>query len=234
MNAKAVVLATARTPFGRLGGALASLSAPTLGGEAIRAAVERAGIDPADVEHLVMGNVVQGGVGQAPARQALFKAGLAKTTTYETINKVCASGMIAIVHGARLLADEGAEVVVAGGMESMSNAPYALLGARSGYRFGNGELIDLMIYDGLLDPFSGLTMASAQSRVNADLGITRAVQDEFACRSHRRAAEATEAGYFKEEVVALRVATKAKGKLVAGHAPASAGHRVPVAAGAAG
>src|SRR5271155_2129930 len=151
MKAKTVVLSTARTPFGRLGGALVALSATTLGGEAIRAAVERSGLDPADVEHAIMGNVIQGGVGQAPARQAMFKAGLSKSTTFETINKVCASGLISIVHAARLINDDSRSVAVAGGMESMSNAPYALPGARFGYRFGDGALLDLMNYDALLD-----------------------------------------------------------------------------------
>jgi acetyl-CoA C-acetyltransferase len=234
MKSKTVVLATARTPFGRLGGALSSLHATTLGGEAIRAAVERSRLDPAEVEHVIMGEVLQGGAGQAPARQALYKAGLAKTTTFETINRVCASGMIAVVHGARLVNDDGAAVVVAGGMESMSNAPYALPNARFGYRFGDGVLVDLMNYDGLLDPFSGLTMASAQAKVNADLGITREVQDEFAYNSQQRAAAATEQGLFKEEIVALKVATKAKGKLVVDQVPVQARARVPVHAGANG
>src|SRR5579883_2711527 len=119
MNGKAVVLSATRTPFGRLGGGLASLPATTLGAEAIRTALERAKVDRADVEHVIMGQVLQGGAGQAPARQASYKAGLAKTVTFETINKVCASGMIAIVHGARLINDDAASVVVAGGMESM-------------------------------------------------------------------------------------------------------------------
>src|SRR6202140_1035800 len=171
MKSKTVILATARTPFGRLGGALSGLAPTTLGGEVIRAAVERSGLDPATIEHVVMGEVLQGGAGQAPARQALYKAGLAKTTTFETINKVCASGMIAVVHGARLIDDGDASVVVAGGMESMSNAPYAALSARFGYRFGDGILVDLMNYDALVDPWSRMTMAQAQSKVNADLKI---------------------------------------------------------------
>ena len=179
MKSKTVIIATARTPFGRLGGALSGLAPTTLGGEAIRAAVERSGLDPAEVEHVVMGEVLQGGAGQAPARQALYKAGLAKTTTFETVNKVCASGMIAVVFGARMINEDGAQVVVAGGMESMSNAPYALLNARTGYRFGDGALIDLMTYDGLLDPFSGLSMASAQARVSlaAATLISRAMEE---------------------------------------------------------
>ena len=232
MNSKTVVLSTARTPFGKLGGALVSLSATTLGGEAIRAAVARAGIDPSDIEHVIMGNVIQGGNGQAPARQAMFKAGLAKTTTFETTNKVCASGLVAILQAARLINDDSKQVVVGGGMESMSNAPYALPNARFGYRFGDGVLVDLMNYDALLDPFSGWTMAQAQTRVNADLGITREVQDEFAYLSHERAAKATADGRLAEEIVPLRIATKAKGKLVVDALPEPARARVPVHAGA--
>jgi acetyl-CoA C-acetyltransferase len=231
---KAVIVSTARTPFGRLGGALGSLSATTLGGEAIRAAVERSGIDPSELEHVIMGNVIQAATGQAPARQAMFKAGLAKTTTYETINKVCASGLISIAQLARLIALGAKNTGVAGGMESMSNAPYAMANARFGYRFGDGALLDLMNYDALLDPFSGWTMAQAQTRVNADLGITRDVQDEFAAFSHQRAAEASTDGRFAAEITPLRVATKAKGKLVLDKLPEPARARVPVHAGAGG
>jgi len=231
MQSNAVVLATARTPFGKLGGALASLAATTLGGEAIRAALERSTLDPAEVEHVIMGMVLQGGAGQAPARQAAYNAGLARTITFETINKVCASGMIAIVHGARLIGDDDAAVVVAGGMESMSNAPYAALSARFGYRFGDGALVDLMNYDGLVDPWSKMTMAQAQSKVNADLGITRDVQDAFAYRSHARATAATADGTLGGEIVPLKVATKAKGKLVVDKLPVPARSRVPVHAG---
>jgi acetyl-CoA C-acetyltransferase len=156
---------------------------------------------------------------------------LAKTITFETINKVCASGMIAIVHGARLIDDGEASVVVAGGMESMSNAPYAALSARFGYRFGDGVLVDLMNYDALVDPWSRMTMAQAQSKVNADLKITREVQDEFAFNSHARAAKATADGTLSGEIVALKVATKAKGKLVVDEIPAQTRARVPVHAG---
>jgi acetyl-CoA C-acetyltransferase len=234
MHSKTVVLATARTPFGRLGGALASLAATTLGGEAIRAAVERSKIDSSEVEHVIMGQVLQGGAGQAPARQAAYSAGLAKTITFETINKVCASGMIAIVFGSRMINDDDAQVVVAGGMESMSNAPYAALQARFGYRFGDGALVDLMSYDGLIDPWSKLAMAAAQAKVNADLKITRDVQDEFAYYSQSRAAKATADGLFASEIVPLRIATKAKGKLVVDQLPVQARPRVPVHAGSNG
>ena len=230
MPSKTVVIGTARTPFGKLGGALASLSATTLGGEAIRAAVARAKIDPSEIDHVIMGNVIQGGNGQAPARQAMFKAGLAKTTTFETVNKVCASGLVAVAQAARLIDAEVKTVAVAGGMESMSQAPYAALQARFGYRFGDGALVDLMVFDALLDPFSGWTMAQAQARANADLGITRAVQDEFAALSHARAAAATADGTLAAEIVPLRVATKAKGKLVVDAVPEIACARVPATA----
>ena len=227
-----VVLSTARTPFGRLGGALASLSATTLGGDAIRNALARAGIDPAEVEHVIMGQVLQGGAGQAPARQAAFKAGLAKTTTAETINKVCASGMVAVAHAARLINANEHDVVIAGGMESMSNAPYLLAGARFGYRFGNSELIDEMVHDGLLDYYFDEAMASQGARVAAELGVTRAVQDAFAYQSHARAHAAHEAGHFAAEIAPIRVATKAKGKIVVDALPIPARERVPVPAGA--
>ncbi len=231
MLGSTVILATARTPFGKFGGALASLSATTLGGEAIRVAVLRAGIDPSDVDHVVMGNVIQAANGQAPARQALFKAGLAKTTTFETANKVCASGMIAVVAAARLIEAGEKRVAIGGGMESMSNAPYALPNARFGYRFGDGTLVDLMTFDALLDPFSGWTMAQAQTRVNADLGITREVQDAFAFRSHERASRAAADGRLADEIAPLRIATKAKGKLVADVPVDLAAPRIPTLAG---
>jgi acetyl-CoA C-acetyltransferase len=228
-----VVLSTARTPFGRLGGALASLSATTLGGDAIRNALARAGIDPAEVEHVIMGQVLQAGAGQAPARQAAFKAGLAKTTTAETVNKVCASGMVAVAHAARLINASEHEVVIAGGMESMSNAPYLLAGARFGYRFGNNEVIDEMLQDGLLDYYFDEAMASQGARVAAELGVTRAVQDEFAYQSHARAHAAHEAGRFAAEIAPIRVATKAKGKIVVDALPIPARERVPVPTGGA-
>ncbi|HEY5348546.1 MAG TPA: beta-ketoacyl synthase N-terminal-like domain-containing protein [Candidatus Lustribacter sp.] len=228
-----VVLATARTPFGRLGGALAALTATTLGGDAIRNAVARAGIDPAEIEHVIMGQVLQAGAGQAPARQAAFKAGLAKTTTAETINKVCASGMVAVAYAARLIAANEHDVVVAGGMESMSNAPYLLANARFGYRYGNDTLIDEMVQDGLLDYYFDEAMAAQSARVAAELGVTRAVQDQFAYQSHVRAHAAHEAGHFAAEIAPIRVATKAKGKIVVDALPVPARERVPVPAGSA-
>jgi acetyl-CoA C-acetyltransferase len=234
MRSNTVVLATARTPFGRLGGALSSLTATSLGGAAIAAAIDRSGVDPSDVDHVSMGQVLQGGVGQAPARQASFKAGLAKTVTSDTVNKVCASGMLAVVNAARMIDDDDAALVVAGGMESMSNAAYALLQARSGYRFGDGTLFDLMIHDGLWDYFFDATMASQSSKVAAELGLSRELQDEFALRSHQRASEATAKGWLAEEIVSLRVATKPKGKLLVDKLPAAVRARIPVFAGGGG
>ena len=176
-----------------------------------------------------MGQVLQAGAGQAPARQAAFKAGLAKTTTAETINKVCASGMVAVAHAARAINAGDHEVVVAGGMESMSNAPYLLANARFGYRFGNGELIDEMVHDGLLDAYFDAAMASQSARVAAELGVSRAVQDEFAYQSHARAHAAHEAGSFAAEIAPIRVATRDKGKIVVDALPIPARERVPVA-----
>ncbi|HKU68452.1 MAG TPA: thiolase family protein [Candidatus Baltobacteraceae bacterium] len=230
-NSKAVVLSTARTPFGRLGGTLAPLEATTLGAAAVLAAIERSGIDPSELEHIVMGQVLQAGAGQNPARQVGFKSGLAKTVTAETINKVCASGMLAVVNAARLLNDGSNDLVVAGGMESMSNAPYILKEARSGYRFGDGRLIDAMIHDGLWDYYFPMTMATQGSKVANELKLSREDQDRFAYESHRRANEAQNGGKFAGEIVAVRVASKAKGKIVVDKLPEPARARVPVAAG---
>ena len=231
MNSKAVVLAMARTPFGRLGGTLSPLEATTLGSAAVVAAIERSGVDPAEIEHLIMGQVLQAGAGQNPARQVGFKSGLAKTVTAETINKVCASGMLAVVNAARLLNEGSNELVVAGGMESMSNAPYILKEARTGYRFGDGRLIDAMIHDGLWDYYFPMTMATQGSKVAGELGLSREEQDRFAYESHRRATEAQNSGKLAAEIVPVRVASKAKGKIVVDKLPEPARARVPVAAG---
>ncbi len=230
-GSKAVVLATARTPFGRLGGGLSSLEATTLGAVAAHAGVERSRIDAANVEHIIMGQVLQAGAGQNPARQVGFKSGLAKTVTAETINKVCASGMIAIVNAARLVNDGSNNVVIAGGMESMSNAPYLLAEARSGYRFGDGRLIDAMIHDGLWDYYFPMTMAAQGSKVASELGVSREEQDRFGYESHRRATLAQQSGKFSDEMVPVRVAAKMKGKVVVDKLPEPARARVPVAAG---
>jgi acetyl-CoA C-acetyltransferase len=232
MESNAVILSTARTPFGKLGGALSSLDATTLGAAALVAALERSGIDPSDVEHIVFGEVLQAGVGQNPARQVLFKSGLAKTVTAETLNKVCASGLLSVASAMRLINGGDARVVGAGGMESMSNAPYLLKDARNGYRFGDGKLIDAMIHDGLWDQYFPMTMATQGSIVANELELTRESQDRFAYESHRRAHAAHEGGNRANEIVPLRVAVKAKGKLVVDSMPQLGKTRVPAAVGA--
>ena len=231
MQSNAVILGTARTPFGRLGGALSSIPATSLGAAALVGAIERAGVDVADIEHVIMGQVLQAGVGQAPARQASFKAGFAKTTTSETVNKVCASGLLAVVNAARLINDGSNALVAAGGMESMSNAPYLLQQARTGYRFGDGRLIDEMIYDGLWDYYFEMTMAAQGAKVAHEFEISREDQDRFAYESHRRGLAAYESGAMKDEVLPLKVASKLKGKFVIEKMPAQARARIPALAG---
>ncbi|MSO58205.1 MAG: acetyl-CoA C-acetyltransferase [Thermoleophilia bacterium] len=196
-----VIVAAVRTPFGRLGGGLASHSAVALGGIAIRAALERAGVEPAEVGYVVMGQVLQAGAGQAPARQAAIAAGLPKEVPAETINKVCASSLRAVALAELLVRAGRHDVVVAGGMESMSNAPYLLPKARFGYRLGNGEVIDHMVFDGLTSSFDGLHMVQQASGVARALGIARSEQDRWAARSHERAAAAQDAGRFTDELV---------------------------------
>jgi acetyl-CoA C-acetyltransferase len=232
-NSKTVVLSMARTPFGKLGGGLAPLDATTLGAIALAGAIERAKIDPSEIEHAIFGEVLQAGVGQNPARQVIFKAGLAKTVTADTVNKVCASGMLAVVNAMRSI-DAGANAVVAaGGMESMSNAPYLLRDARWGYRFGDGAVVDAMIYDGLWDQYFPMTMSSQGTKVAAEMGLTREEQDRFALESHRRAAATHGKGHFAEEIVPVKVATKAKGKVVLDRLPRQGNVRVPAAVGGA-
>ncbi|MGB6985169.1 MAG: thiolase family protein [Candidatus Aquilonibacter sp.] len=233
MESQTVVLSLARTPFGKLNGALASLDATTLGAAALVGALQRAGIDPSDVEHVTYGEVLQAGVGQNPARQVLFKSGLAKTVTAETLNKVCASGMLAVATAMRLINTGANRVVAAGGMESMSNAPYLLKDARRGYRYGDGTLVDEMIYDGLWDQYFPMTMATQGGIVANELGLTREEQDRFAYESHRRAHATHASGNFDDEIVPIRVATKAKGKIVVDALPQRGSVRVPTTVGAA-
>ncbi len=200
---RSVVLAAVRTPFGRLGGGLAGYQATELGAIAIRAGLDRAGIDPAEVGYVVMGQVLQAGAGQAPARQAAIGAGIPKEVPADTINKVCASSVRAIELADLMIRAGQHDVVVTGGMESMSNAPYLLRQARFGYKLGNGELIDHMVFDGLTSTFDGDHMVVQASRVSRELGITREAQDEWAARSHERAAAAEDAGRLAEEIVAV-------------------------------
>jgi len=198
---QAVIASAVRTPFGRVGGGLASVPATELGAIAIRAALERAGIAGEEVGYVVMGQVLQAGVGQAPARQAAVGAGIPKEVPADTINKVCASSIRAIEIAELMIAAGRHDVVVTGGMESMSCAPYLLPKGRFGYRLGNGEVLDHMVFDGLTSTFDGLHMVQQASAVSRELGISREEQDAWAHRSHHRAAAAQDAGRFADEIV---------------------------------
>ena len=201
--AHAVIVSAVRTPFGRLGGGLADLPATELGAIAIRAGLERAKVDPEEVGYVVMGQVLQAGAGQAPARQAAVAAGIPKEVPSDTINKVCASSIRALEIAELMIAADRHDVVVTGGMESMSRAPYLLPKARFGYRMGNGEVLDHMVFDGLTSTFDGAHMIQQASAVSRELGISREDQDAWAARSHERAAAAQDAGRFDEEIVAV-------------------------------
>ncbi|HUY71035.1 MAG TPA: acetyl-CoA C-acetyltransferase [Gaiellaceae bacterium] len=199
--ARSVIVGAVRTPFGKLGGGLAAHPATELGAIAIRAALERAGIAPTEPGYVIMGQVLQAGVGQAPARQAAASAGLPKDTPADTINKVCASSIRAVEIADSMIRAGDVDLVVTGGMESMSNAPYALARARFGYRLGDGTLIDLMTHDGLVSSFDGRHMVEQASFVSRELGISREEQDAWALRSHERALAAIDAGRFHDEIV---------------------------------
>jgi acetyl-CoA C-acetyltransferase len=209
--APSVIVSALRTPFGRLGGGLAHLRATELGALAIGTALERAGLEPGEVEYVIMGQVLQAGAGQAPARQAAVAAGIPKEVPADTINKVCASSIRAIEIADLMIRAGGHEVVVTGGMESMSNAPYLLPKARFGYRLGNGEVVDHMVFDGLTSTFDGLHMVAQASHVSRELGITREEQDEWAHRSHQRAAAAQDEGRFADEIVPVGDVTADEG-----------------------
>jgi len=208
-----VISSACRTPIGAFQGALSSLSAAELGAIAVREAVKRAGIDPAKVERAFMGNVLPAGMGQAPARQAVIKAGLPVSVGAVTVNKVCGSGLQAVMFARRDILIGDASVVVAGGMESMTNAPYVLPQARSGYRMGNGQIIDTMIHDGLWDPYKNMHMGNCGDMVAVKYGFTREAQDAFAAESYRRARAAQASGKFKSEIVPVEIASK-KGSVV--------------------
>src|SRR5579871_5539756 len=199
--ARSVIVGAVRTPFGKLGGGLAGHAATELGAIAIRAALERAGIEPGEPDYVIMGQVLQAGAGQAPARQAAVGAGLPVETPADTINKVCASSIRAIEIADSMIRAGDVDVVVTGGMESMSNAPYLLKKARFGYRLGNGELLDSMVFDGLTSTFDELHMGAQNARVSRELGISREDQDVWAARSHERAAAAQDAHRFDDELV---------------------------------
>ena len=202
---KTVILSAARTPIGKLGGALASLDATALGGTAISAALERAEVAPEQVQHVVMGQVLQGGQGQIPSRQAQIKAGIPKEVSSETINKVCASGVRAVGLLDSAIRAGDVEVAVAGGMESMSNAPYLLKGARFGYRMGDAAALDEMVHDGLTNPFSGRQMFDEATEIGDKLEISRPDLDRWALRSHELAIRATDEGRLPEEIVAVTI-----------------------------
>jgi acetyl-CoA C-acetyltransferase len=203
-----VILGTARTPFGKMGGGLSSLDATELGAKAISAALERAEVGPEQVEQVIYGQVLQAGQGQIPSRQAQIKAEIPREVPSETINKVCASGMRTIGLADQAIRAGDLGVAVTGGMESMSQAPYLLPGARFGFRMGDVQAIDAMTHDGLTNPFTGKQMINEASEVSNELEVTRADMDRFAERSHRLAAEATDEGRLAEEIVGVTVKTR--------------------------
>jgi acetyl-CoA C-acetyltransferase len=205
---EAVIISAVRTPTGKFQGSLKDLQAPELGAIAIREAVKRAQIEPAAIDEVIMGCVVQAGLGQAPARQAALKAGLPPEVSALTVNMVCGSGLRAVALAAQSIRLGDAAFVVAGGMESMSNIPYALPGARDGYRMGNKTVVDLMIHDGLWCPFENWHMGNTGEVVAEKHQISRGEQDEFAYNSHRKAAEAQAAGKFKDEIIPIEIPQK--------------------------
>jgi acetyl-CoA C-acetyltransferase len=201
-----VIVSAVRTPIGKFLGALAPLSAPDLGGIAIREAVSRAGIDVQDVAEVIMGNVVQGGVGQAPARQASIKSGLPSTVSALTINKVCGSGLKAVMLAAQSIRAGDSQVVIAGGQESMSNAPFYVYGYRNGVKFGDQAMVDGLIRDGLWCSFCEVHMGGHAEYTANKAGITREMADQFSVQSHQKAVAAAQAGKFKEEIVPVEIA----------------------------
>jgi len=200
-----VIVSSARTPIGKTAGALAGFTAMDLGGFAIKAALERAGISGDQVDYVIMGQVLQAGQGQITARQAAVKGGVPMTVPAMTLNKVCLSGINALYAADQMINAGDADVVIAGGMESMTKAPYLLPGARAGYRMGNGELIDSMILDGLWCAFDGVHMGAGTEKYNAQYSISRQQQDEFAAQSHERAAAAIKDGRFADEITPVEV-----------------------------
>jgi acetyl-CoA C-acetyltransferase len=208
-----VILGGARTPIGSFQGTLSSLAAPRLGAIAIKCALENSGVSPEQVQQVIMGNVLQAGVGQAPARQAGIYAGVPVSAGAVTINKVCGSGMKALMYAANDIRCGEYDLAVAGGMESMSNAPYILPQARSGYRMGNGKLVDVMIHDGLWDPYGDKHMGSCAETCVTKYEFTRQQQDDFSRESYRRAQEATKTGRFRKEIAVVEFDGK-KGKSV--------------------
>lgn len=208
MGREVVIVSAARTPIGSFGGELASLAAADLGATAIKAALQRAGVEGRDVGDVTMGCVLQAGQGQAPARQAAIRAGLPTAVPCQTVNKVCGSGLKAVITAAQGIALGDTDIAVAGGMESMSNVPYYLLGARNGYRMGHQQATDGMIFDGLWDPYNNFHMGSAAELCAREKKIDRAAQDAFAAESYRRALAAQKEGAFDAEIVKVEVPQK--------------------------
>jgi len=206
-----VIISGCRTPVGKFQGSLSDFSAPQLGAIAVREAVKRAGVDPAQVDECIMGNVVSAGLGQNPARQAAIFGGLAATTGAMTINKVCGSGLKSVALAAQAVQTGNSSIVVAGGMESMTNAPYLLPQARKGYRLGNAQIIDSMVHDGLWDVYNDYHMGITGENVAEKYGITREEQDEFAVNSHRKAVAAIKECRFKSQIVPVEIPAKKKG-----------------------
>ncbi|GCF10168.1 thiolase family protein [Dictyobacter arantiisoli] len=203
-----VLVGAVRTPTGKFLGSLASLTAPQLGAIAIKEAVRRAGVDPNELDEVIMGNVISAGVGQAPARQAALHAGLPVSIPAFTVNKVCGSGLKAVMLAAQAIRAGDAQAFVAGGMESMSNGPYLLTEARSGYRMGDKKVVDSVVHDGLWCAFENIHMGNEAEIIAEKFGVTREEQDRFSLQSHQRAAAATEAGRFKDEIVPVAIQQK--------------------------
>ena len=207
----AVIISGCRTPVGKFQGSLSDFSAPQLGAIAVREAVKRAGLDPTQVDECIMGNVVSAGIGQNPARQAAIFGGLSPATGAMTINKVCGSGLKAVALAAQAVQTGNSSIVVAGGMESMTNAPYLLPQARKGYRLGNAQIVDSMVHDGLWDIYNDYHMGITGENVAEKYGITREEQDEFAVNSHRKAVAAIKECRFKSQIVPVEIPAKKKG-----------------------
>ncbi|AZV45348.1 acetyl-CoA C-acetyltransferase [Peribacillus asahii] len=205
---RTVIVDGARTPFGKFGGALSSLSASELGGIAMKEALNRAGVKPEEIDEVIFGNVLQAGQGQIPSRQAARAAGIPWDVKTETINKVCASGLRSVTLADQIIRSGDEEVILAGGMESMSNTPYAVPKSRWGIRMGDTPMVDLMIHDGLSCSFTGVHMGNYGDSTATEFGLSRDLQDEWAVRSHRLAFEAIEAGKLAEEIVAVEVPQK--------------------------
>jgi acetyl-CoA C-acetyltransferase len=206
-----VIVSAVRTPVGKFQGSLSDFTAPQLGSIAVREAVKRAGIDPNTVDECIMGNVVQAGEGQNPARQAALGGGLSSAVSATTINKVCGSGLKSVALAQQAIQTGNAQIVVAGGMESMTNAPYILPQARKGYRLGDGKILDSMVHDGLWDAYNDYHMGNTGENVAEKYGITREEQDEYALNSHRKAVAAMKECRFKDQIVAVELPAKKKG-----------------------